>query len=198
MSYSQNAEEAKIVEYFNGRVGRFLDIGAYTGKGLSNTLRLVELGWSGICVEPSPGPFADLKALHKDNTRVQCVNAAITPVSGEIDFWDSNGDAVSTTSDWHKQKWECGNSNKFKRIKVLSMTAAELVKTHGADYEFVSIDTEATNLGTLQAFIAAGLHFELLCIEHDNYQPQIISMFPGCQPIEVNAENLIIYYKGWK
>jgi FkbM family methyltransferase len=198
MSYSQNQEEAKIVEYFNGRIGRFLDIGAYTGKGLSNTLRLVELGWEGVCVEPSPGPFAMLNDLHKDNPRIQCINAAITPVSGEIDFWDSNGDAVSTTSDWHKQKWECGNKDKFKRIKVQSLTAAELVKLCGEKFDFVSIDTEATNLGTLEAFIAAGLRFELLCIEHDNYQPQIVAMFPGCQPIEVNAENLIIYYNGWK
>lgn len=196
MSYSQNNEETRIVEYFGGDIGQFLDIGAYDGKTFSNTLRLVELGWSGICIEPSPGPFKLLQDLHHANQKIQCVNAAITPVSGMVDFWDSNGDAISTTDANHKARWEKGSKVKYQQIKVPSMSAKEVLDKFGKIYDCVNIDTEGTNLLTLQAFMVAGLRFKLLCIEHDNQHPAIIAMFPGCQPIEVNAENLIIYYKG--
>lgn len=196
--YSQGNEEKKIVDYFGERVGRFMDIGAFDGKIFSNSLRLVELGWDGVCVEPSPAPFAALKALHKDRPHIQCINAAVDRVDGTIDFYDTNGDAVSTTNLAHKAKWEKGSNIKFKPIKVQSMTPATLLDMAGRMYDFVNIDTENTNVEVLRGLVSAGMRFELLCIEHDNRHPEIVAMFPGCQPILVNAENLIIYYKGWK
>jgi len=198
MSYSQNDEENKIVEYFKGKVGRFLDIGAYDGKMLSNTLRLAELGWSGVCVEPSPIPFSLLKVVHKDNQSIRCVNALIGQVSGMVDFYDTAGDAVSTTDLFHKAKWEKGSHVKFSKVQAMSITAKDLLDQVGKEYDFVNIDTENTNLETLKAFVGAGIRFELLCIEHDNQHPAIVEMFPGCQPIYQNPENLIIYYKGWE
>ena len=197
--YSQGEEEKHIVEYFKGKTdGRLLDIGAFDGKTFSNSLRLFEMGWSGVCYEPSPDPFVALSALHKDNKKIKTVCAAVTPVSGTIDFFDSDGDAVSTTDLSHKKKWEQGSAIKFKPIQVKSVTAQEVVDAHGPVYDFVNIDTENTNLETLRAFVSAGLRFELLCIEHDNQHPAIVAMFPGCQPVFQNAENLIIYHKEWR
>ena len=97
MKYSQNNEEEIIVPYFNGQVGNFLDIGAYDGKTFSNTLRLVELGWSGVCVEPDPTSFAALSKLHATNDKIRLVNAAFAENEGTITFYSSNGDAISTT-----------------------------------------------------------------------------------------------------
>ena len=196
--YSQNSEEKAITNYFKGRTGNLLDCGAFDGKQFSNSLRLFELGWSGVCIEPSPSPFAAMYELHKNNPKVQLANVAVTPVSGTIDFFDTNGDAVSTTDLSHKSKWEKGSKIKFNKIQVAGMSPADILAKFGNKYDFVNIDTENTNLETLRGFIAAGLRFELLCIEHDNQHPAIVAMFPGCQPIEVNPENLIIYYKGWK
>jgi FkbM family methyltransferase len=196
--YSQNQEEKKIVNYFAGREGRFLDVGAYDGKLFSNSLRLVELGWSGVCVEPSPEPFRLLYLLHKDNPIIQLENSAVCPSDGVVDFYDTSGDAVSTTDHTHKHKWEKGSKIKFKPIQVKSISPKTLLGKYGNVYDFVNIDTEGTNLETLRGLVGAGLRFELLCIEHDNKHPEIVAMFPGCQPIEVNPENLIIWYKGWK
>lgn len=196
--YSQNQEEKKIVEYFNGRVGKFLDIGAFDGKMFSNTLRLAELGWSGVCVEPSPEPFLALQKLHANNPKITCVQAAIGSIDGHVTFYDSAGDAVSTTEVQHRHKWENGSRVRFKEIQVPSMTPGTLLQNYGSYFDFVNIDTESTNLPILRWFAAACLRFELLCIEHDEKHPEIVAMYPGCQPIEVNPENLIIYYKGWK
>jgi len=197
--YSQGEEEKHIVEYFKGKTdGKLLDIGAFDGETFSNSLRLFEMGWSGVCYEPSPDPFRALSEVHKSNKKVETVCAAVTPVSGMINFFDSDGDAVSTTDLSHKKKWEQGSAIKFKPIQVKSVTAKEVVKSHGTTFDFVNIDTENTNLETLRALVSAGLRFELLCIEHDNKHPEIVAMFPGCQPIFQNAENLIIYYTEWK
>jgi len=196
--YSQNAEEKAIVDYFKGKVGTVLDIGAFNGKVFSNSLRLIELGWTGACVEPSPAPFAELKELHKDRPQIQCINAAVGTKDGMIDFYDTNGDAVSSTDLAHKAKWEKGSKIKFQAIKVQSVTPATLLAQTGYHFDFVNIDTESTNLEVLKGLVLAGLRFELLCIEHDNQHPAIVAMFPGCQPIYQNAENLIIYFKMWK
>lgn len=62
MSYSQNDEEDFIVQFFAGRTGTFLDVGAFDGVGLSNTRRLLELGWRGVLVEPAAHNFVKLMA----------------------------------------------------------------------------------------------------------------------------------------
>jgi hypothetical protein len=60
--YSQFDEEKYVLEAFRGKVepGRFLEIGAWDAITFSNTRALVELGWSGVMIEPSPGPFLEL------------------------------------------------------------------------------------------------------------------------------------------
>lgn len=62
--YSQNGQDAFIVKLFNGkRNGYFLDIGAYDGVYFSNSLTLEKsLGWEGICIEPNPLVYGQLKS----------------------------------------------------------------------------------------------------------------------------------------
>ena len=76
--FSQSDEEKYIVEYFNGKTGRFLDIGAYDGKAFSNTYKLGLLGWSGVLVEPAPKVFHSLINNLSENKKMTLVNTAIT------------------------------------------------------------------------------------------------------------------------
>jgi FkbM family methyltransferase len=113
--FSQNNEEEIIIEALTGvPPGKFLDIGAYDGRSFSNTMRLTELGWGGICFEPSPSVFPALLKLHGDNEKIGLVNAAITPSGGLLEFWDSGGDAISTTNLAHMEKWKAGWKCNFK------------------------------------------------------------------------------------
>ncbi len=57
MYYTQNNEEQIFIDYFKNQNPSelcVLDIGANDGKTFSNSLRLIELGWSAILIEPSP------------------------------------------------------------------------------------------------------------------------------------------------
>lgn len=58
--YSQNREQAVILRNLAGINGTLLDIGANDGITFSNTRALVELGWSGVLVEPSRTAFLKL------------------------------------------------------------------------------------------------------------------------------------------
>jgi FkbM family methyltransferase len=192
--YSQNNEESIIVNYFKSNHishGKFLDIGAYDGKTFSNTHKLAEMGWAGVCYEPSSKPFAALRLLYSGNSRIVVINSAVGQTNGVIRFFDSNGNAVSTTDVSHKTKWE-KSSIKFNEIVVNCTSAKDVIIRHGLKYDFVNIDTEGTNVQILRVLIDAGLKFNLLCVEHDGNIEQIIKMFPGCVNLLQNGENIIL------
>lgn len=54
--YSQFKEDEYLITVLP-KAGRFLDIGSWVPTIFSNTRVLFEMGWSGIMIEPSPGPF---------------------------------------------------------------------------------------------------------------------------------------------
>lgn len=83
---SQYGEGRWIAEHFAGRVGRFLDVGAFDGKTFSNTWRLAQEGWFGVCVEPSP------PAVTTSNSREHCRNRSPRkktepPMFGSVLIW---------------------------------------------------------------------------------------------------------------
>jgi len=194
VKYSQHEEEGVINSLF-GDKGRFLDVGAFDGKTFSNTLRLYERGWSGVLVEPSPNSFAGLKRTYDWKPHVVLINAAVAKWDGTISFFDSGGDAISSTDFNHKEKWEKGHNCKFSPIEVASISFETLFKEYGFDYDFVSIDTEATNLEVLKMFPFDKCNPMCLCIEHDGMYGQIADMLSplGHREVHRNGENLIFY-----
>lgn len=78
--YSQNYEDGmlkEILEKQNINNGFFVDIGSWDGVYLSNTLVLMENGWTGICIEGDPKKSQEsIKNL--SNYNVKCINSFIT------------------------------------------------------------------------------------------------------------------------
>ena len=67
-SVSQEGQDRIILDLFfreNGeykRGGIFIEVGAYDGVTISNTLLMErELGWTGLCLEPIPERFTQLR-----------------------------------------------------------------------------------------------------------------------------------------
>ena len=58
--YSQCGQDEWVCEVLgNKKNGVFVEIGSYDGIESSNTLHLEkELGWTGLCIESNPGPYA--------------------------------------------------------------------------------------------------------------------------------------------
>jgi len=195
-NYSQNNEQAVITAYFGSEIGRFLDIGAYDGVRLSNTRALLEKGWNGTLVEPSPIVFTQLMANTVEYAdKVTLVNAAITTEELEpIPFYDSMGDAISTTDPQHLVKW---NSHKFWRsFFVMPIRSQQFCIKFGFDYDFVSIDVESQNYNLLRSLPLSNFDkLRMICIEYDDKAPQITEWITGLgmgfKLIDHNSENLI-------
>jgi hypothetical protein len=90
--YSQGGEEPVILEYFDTFVGRFLELGAWDGRCMSNCYALAnERGWSGTCVEPDPDALAGLRR-------------------------------VSTTNHAHRTKWESASKFETIEVQSITPT----------------------------------------------------------------------------
>lgn len=194
--YSQNEEERYIVAACckSGQNTSFLDIGAYDGKAFSNTLRLAELGWKGVCVEPSPSVLPALKALHASNPRIVIEPVAIGATNGVAEFYDSGGDAVGTLDAKHMLKWKEGGGTKYTITKVPVMSVASLLAKHGTSFGFVNLDVEGKNMELFRLMPWAKFRYcRCICIEHEGNQREIArTLRPlGYSCAYTNAENVV-------
>src|SRR5262245_58358110 len=83
--YSQVDQDRILNElvFCGMRNGVFVDIGAHDGISFSHTLVFErELGRTGICIEPNPDVFTQLK----DNRSAICLGIAIANEAGKLPF----------------------------------------------------------------------------------------------------------------
>jgi FkbM family methyltransferase len=168
--YSQNNEEQVILSYFGNKIGNLLDIGANDGLTLSNSRKLIELGWTADLVEPAPEPYTKIEKLYKDNKKVNLHNLAICDFTGIMTLFVSgehlgNNDSglLSTLSLADKQKWE--KSTQFYDITVETKKWSDF--NHNKLYDFISIDAEGYDLSILKQMDLIDLGCSCLCIEHN-------------------------------
>jgi FkbM family methyltransferase len=195
--YSQNNEEQIILEYFKDFKGHLLDIGANDGVTLSNSRKLIELGWSADLVEPAPIPFKQLQELYKENNKVKLHNCAISDFTGITSFYVSGehlgkGDSglLSTLSIKDKQKWE-GTTDYFD-LTVQTYNWQDFNKSK--KYNFISIDAEGFDLSILKQINLDEFNVQMVCVEHNNIDTQFYMKYLESfyfQPILINNENII-------
>jgi FkbM family methyltransferase len=160
--YSQNKEQAIILDFFRGQPpGRFLELGAFDGIAGSNCRALSDRGWSGLCVEADARAFVKLLGNHSGNEKIQCLNAAVTrwQTNGVTEFYDA-GEQMSTAWPTHKlgqmvtRKWHVGSIN-----------IPGLFKVFGFRWHFISIDIEGYDLEVIRAMKRGLAHTCLVCFE---------------------------------
>src|SRR3990167_7319584 len=94
--YSQKKEDHHIWNYFKDKLpGNLLDIGANDGRLFSNSLWLIEHGWGGVMVEPSPKAFKKLCDNHFSNSKLYLMQYAITDKDGPVIFYYSGSVKVT-------------------------------------------------------------------------------------------------------
>ena len=201
MSYSQNNEEAVLLEFFGDKTdGTFLEIGAFHPTRFSNTRALIERGWSGVMVELSPYGLVDLVEAYKDNSRVRIVAGAVTlhpepPTPVWLVPKDEVADgAITTTEQWHKEKWEghlAEQGRKHIAFTSATISLAELCHLLPAQVDLVSIDTEGTSAALALAFPYDRFGVKAAVIEHDGNRDVAQLTRIGFRDAAVNEENII-------
>ena len=189
---SQREEDKYIRDYFSDD-GIFLDIGAYHPETFSNTRALFDRDWTGVMIEPSPSCYPALRDFYK-GTGVEVFNCAIGNTTEEIEFWDSNGDALSSTDKTHVDKWTKDYNSKFDKIKVQCYTLEDLIeKSTYTSFNFVSIDVENDRLGIDILKQVDLFSVGMICLECDyKYRDEVKKYMAGWKEVYSNAENILL------
>ncbi len=179
--FSQDGQDRYILEYFkNKKDGFFIDIGAYNGVTFSNTLRMENLGWKGICIEPNPDTFKKLCKTRK------CAkyNVALDTANSSKEFMKITGHCAVLSGikeEYHpehverikKELEEIGGT--MDTISVQTMTFDMLM----ADFkdvsviDYISIDTEGNEFKILKTVDFKKYDIRVVSVENNYSDPEL-------------------------
>lgn len=198
MNYSQNKEQEVILNYFNGEIGTFLDIGANDGVTLSNTRALALMGWRGVLVDASPKAFARLQANYPDQLNFHLYNLALGSVNGIAKFNESGPllgtDDVALVSTFNQSEMDRFKSAvTYETVEAKCLTwSAFLSGCPVKEFDFISIDIEGNEMDVLPYMDLS--QTRLICIEFngkEDLQREYEKYLAGFKLIYTSAENLI-------
>jgi len=196
MSYSQNDEERYILDACKDVGGkRLLDIGAFHPTQYSNSRALLESGWFGVLIEPSPVPLRNLVGEYRHDQKVLVVSAAVIPQCGGWADIEISDDGVSSTQIDQVAKWE-KSGGYIGRLRVAALTIADICDQYGA-FDFVSIDTEGTSVDILKALLATEMYPSCICCEYDDRlaEAQIAAQERGYRVVYTSRENIVLVHE---
>ena len=175
--YSQVGQDRFLLEnFFRGkRGGVFVDVGAYDGEKLSNSLFFERtMGWTGLCIEPLPSAFAKLKATRK----AICEHTCVADFEGEAEFTEADDDpernekmlsGLSAKFDAHHLRFmEKLSVKRTSRIVPVTKLSRLLEKHALFNIDYCSIDTEGAELPILNELDFDRFRIAILTVE-DNW-----------------------------
>ena len=161
--------------------GVFMDIGANDGITFSNSLYFEQLGWQGICVEPSPHVFKTLQSKRN----CHCVNACISDRDGTVDFIAVEGPSHMLSGieafldERHLERIDreiASKGGSKSRIQIEALSPATLLKRYNYDkIDFLSIDTKGCELPILNNFDFNSTPTRCISIENGSRSSQLFT-----------------------
>jgi FkbM family methyltransferase len=179
--YAAHGIDQYIKENFfsNKTDGYFIDIGAHNGVDINNTFYFENEGWNGICFEPIPEIFTQLKT----NRKCKTINKAISDKPGPAQFFQITGysDMLSGLADKYdlnhiariNRELEHYNQN-YNYIEVMCSTFDDEVENTNID--LLSIDTEGAELDILKTINFKKYNVNIMIIEYNYHNPELLSL----------------------
>jgi len=172
LSFSQCGEDliaAHLMEALQISQPTYLDIGAHHPSRLNNTYLFYLKGSRGVCIEPDPKLFAQLKTKRK---RDICLNIGIGFDDREnADFYIMSASSLSTFSKEDAKRYEgCGKQRVLEVINTpLASINAVLKQYFKVAPHFISLDTEGLDLQILRSFDFSQYRPPVFCVETLTY-----------------------------
>jgi len=174
--YGQCQEDAYISQFFpQSYTGTCVEVGAADGITHSNTYHFERKGWKTLCFEPSPNAFKQCQINRK-----QCINCCISDADkGLQDFtvYQLNDDTTSAISSLVPDDRLVNKlSSLVKGVVKVKMSVRSLTSVldelkFPRHLDFVSIDTENTELDVLKGIDFDKYHIKMLVIENNYDEP---------------------------
>jgi FkbM family methyltransferase len=145
--------------------GFFVDVGSGDGTVMSNTKRLEQKGWSGICIDPFP--------KNMQGRTCQVFKEVVSSESGKkVEFFAHPGlwgGIVDTLSDTRKKIIDTAPIVEFTTV-----TLRDILERGKAPrfIHYVSLDIEGGEINALKGFPFEKYRIGSLTVEHNFHEPQ--------------------------
>lgn len=175
MYYGQFNTDRYISEYFDSNyVGTCIDIGAENPITGNNTYFFEQRGWNVYCIDANPNQFENLKKERKNAFSFACGCENLKQAEFTIcSIQDgTNEGAVSSLKVDERLLSEHMQYNPIlKKVKVVVKTLNTFIEEQKIEkIDFISIDTEGTEIDVLKGFDIIKYKPKLLIIENNyNY-----------------------------
>lgn len=181
MFYGQFGEDKYLSNFFdNNYKGICIDVGASDGIGGSNTYYFENNGWDSLCIEPIPESFNMCNNLRKHTINCCVSNYDNTNIDFNIvRLHNNNVSAISSLIiddrliESHKDL--INNIEKIS-VKVKSLNTIFQEENISKNIDFISIDTENTEIDVLKGLDFNNYNVKFLIIEN-NFNENIIENY---------------------
>ncbi len=151
---------ARMLEEYIGykEDGFFVEIGAFNCQNWSSTIGLVQMGWSGIYVEPNPDMANECRELYQGHPRIRVEQVAIGARNDTTKLYigGSNSTIVEEMVDLY-------NANEWAKYSGLDKDKFTIVDMHTMDMLLYNMDVEPG--------------FDLLVIDVEGAEVDVLSGF---------------------
>ncbi len=173
-SFAQLLQDLFVV-YFSGgkKSGYFVEFGATDGVALSNTNLLeTSFGWQGILAEPLSSWHERLRKNRHCHIDTRCVYSRsdeIVQFRNTYAYPEFAGIEKSLQSGQYKEE-----RRNFSFDEVSTVSLMDLLATYDAPklIDYLSVDTEGSELEILEAFDFSAYQIALLTVEHNYIDDQ--------------------------
>lgn len=172
---SQIEQERWVFAMCNGRRdGRFAEIGAFDGVLHSNSFFLeTEHGWKGVAVEPNPDLFVKLR----QNRTAICLERAVYRESGRIlDFVASQEigtlEEFADSDGYARHRRQAVAEKGLIQVETITFNEIAAMGDFANGFDYVSLDTEGSELDILRSIDLARHRVPLFTIEHNFVEPR--------------------------
>ena len=167
-SYAQLRQDLWVLhETRRKRGGYFVEFGATDGISLSNTYLLErDFNWRGILAEPNPVWHAALKHNRAASIDLRCV---FRTTGERLKFLATKYPELGTVQGFESGDGHARARSEHNLIEVETISLNDLLEQHNAprDIDYISVDTEGSELGILERFDFSRWNVMLWSVEHN-------------------------------
>ena len=195
ISKSQIFQDLFVLFFLNGkRNGMFVEFGAADGVNLSNSYMLeTQFGWKGILAEPAKDWHAKIRAARSAILETRCVWSK----TGEhLQFRETPYGELSTIEQFANKDGNRSGSLDGKVYEVETISLNDMLATHNCprEIDYMSVDTEGSELEILGAFDFSKYNIKIMTVEHNYTEDRAkLRKLLGAQGFYCVLENLSRY-----
>jgi len=177
LSPSQLGQDLWVLEQTNYKKGGFfVEFGATDGVLLSNSYLLEkEFAWQGLCAEPNPNYYQQLIMNRNCLTSDSCI-AAKTGESVEFILANEYGGIASYADDDAHADKRAAYKKEGRIVELTTISLHDFLCTNNApkEIDYISIDTEGSELDILKSFPFEKWKVSLFSIEHNFTENRVL------------------------